>query len=72
MFRWNRPARMIAVRAGNPLSIGVCDGSRAYLGSLADGLPGKVLEVPDNSVVDFTSKGMVTRRFPREVQLEAF
>src|SRR5437868_2018804 len=31
---WNRPGRMIAIRAGNPLSIGLCEG-RAYFGSLA-------------------------------------
>lgn len=56
---WGHPARMVAVRSGNPLSIGEAnDGERFYLGSLAEGLPGKVSEVPDNTGIEFTPKTM--------------
>jgi hypothetical protein len=53
---WSRPGRMIAVRNGNPLWLGEAnDGERFYLASLADGLPGKVNEVPNRSGLEFTT-----------------
>ena len=43
-----KPGRLVAVRQGNPLSIGVAaDGF--YLGSLPFGLPGKVSPMPDDT-----------------------
>lgn len=54
---WNRPGRMIAIRSGNPMSIGWCQ-KRVYIGSLPEGLPGKVTEVFDQSGIEFTTKGM--------------
>jgi glucosamine 6-phosphate synthetase-like amidotransferase/phosphosugar isomerase protein len=57
---WGHPARMVAVRADNPLSVGtIRDGERFYLGSLRDDLPGKVTAVPNNSGLDF-GPGAVT------------
>jgi glutamine---fructose-6-phosphate transaminase (isomerizing) len=51
---WGRPARLVAVRAGNPLSVGmVRGGERYYLGSLPDELPGKVSELQDRTGVEF-------------------
>jgi glutamine---fructose-6-phosphate transaminase (isomerizing) len=51
---WGRPARLVAVRAGNPLSVGmVRGGERYYLGSLPDELPGVVSEIPDGTGVEF-------------------
>lgn len=51
---WGKPARLVAVRRGNPLSVGrVGDGDRFYLGSLADELPGEVVEVPDGTGLEF-------------------
>lgn len=41
---WSRPGKLIALRAGNPLSIGLC-GGRVYLASLQEGLPGKVAQI---------------------------
>ncbi len=56
---WGHPARLIAVRNGNPLSIGECEGGeRFYLGSLAHGLPGTVSEVEDRTGIEFTAKTM--------------
>jgi glucosamine--fructose-6-phosphate aminotransferase (isomerizing) len=56
---WTHPARLVAVRRGNPLSIGeVNGGEQFYLGSLPAGLPGKVAEVPDRTVVEFTPTTM--------------
>lgn len=51
---WKNPGRLVAVRSGNPLSVGVvADGKRYYLGSLADGLPGEVVGVKDGSGMEF-------------------
>jgi hypothetical protein len=51
---WGRPARLVAVRAGNPLSVGMVEGGeRYYLGSLPDELPGKVSEIADRTGVEF-------------------
>jgi glucosamine--fructose-6-phosphate aminotransferase (isomerizing) len=59
MGLWSRPGRLVAIRSGNPLSIGIANGgTRAYLASLPDDLPGKVLSVKDKSGVEFTKKGM--------------
>jgi len=47
---WSRPARLIAIRSGNPLHVGrAAEG--IYLGSLAEELPGAVQSVRDDSVV---------------------
>lgn len=64
---WARPGRMIALRNGNPLALGVCDG-RVYLGSLRDGLPGEIVDVPNGGGVDINGKGMRTIQFVREVK----
>jgi glucosamine--fructose-6-phosphate aminotransferase (isomerizing) len=62
---WGHPARLIAVRAGNPLAIGnVPDGERFYLGSLRPGLPGEVEDVPDYSGLEFGPNGV--RKFAVE------
>jgi glucosamine 6-phosphate synthetase-like amidotransferase/phosphosugar isomerase protein len=56
---WGHPARMVAVRAGNPLSVGeVRSGERFYLASLPDELPGEVREVPDRSGLEFGPSAM--------------
>jgi glucosamine 6-phosphate synthetase-like amidotransferase/phosphosugar isomerase protein len=53
---WNRPARLVAVRQGNPLHVGAtADG--CYLASLAEGLPGDVESLPDESAIEFTNRG---------------
>lgn len=58
---WSRPGRLIAVRAGNPLSVGVCnEGRRFYLGSLDEGLPGTVAEVDNWSAMEFNPRGLDT------------
>jgi glucosamine--fructose-6-phosphate aminotransferase (isomerizing) len=61
---WSRPGRLIAIRDGNPLSLGLCNG-RAYLGSLADGLPGKVVEVEDQSGLDIGASAIKSFTFKR-------
>jgi glucosamine--fructose-6-phosphate aminotransferase (isomerizing) len=50
---WNRPRRMVAIRRGNPLSLGITDGGY-YFGSLAAGLPGDVQEIEDGSALQFS------------------
>jgi glucosamine--fructose-6-phosphate aminotransferase (isomerizing) len=51
---WGRPARLVAVRSGNPLCVGmVRGGERYYLASLPDELPGQVSELPDRTGVEF-------------------
>lgn len=68
---WSRPGRMIAIRHGNPLSVGMCgNGERYYLGSLPEGLPGDVSEVPNRSGFEFTAQGVDLVRFPKVVQRE--
>jgi glucosamine 6-phosphate synthetase-like amidotransferase/phosphosugar isomerase protein len=64
---WSRPGRMVALRSSNPLALGVCEG-RVYLGSLPEGLPGKVLEVPDGGGADFTASGMKAIKFKRNAE----
>jgi glucosamine--fructose-6-phosphate aminotransferase (isomerizing) len=64
---WARPHRMLAIRAGNPLSMGVCKTSRqnrVYLGSLADGLPGDVSEIKDNTGLEFSSRNIDEIKLP--------
>ncbi len=57
---WGKPARLVAVRRGNPLHVGeVRGGERFYLGSLAACLPGLVREVPDGSGVEWTPSQMI-------------
>lgn len=65
---WNRPNRLIAVRAGNPLFLGRCAGPRYYFGSLADGLPGDVSEVEDDTAMEFTVRRLNRRRVPLGVR----
>lgn len=43
---WAKPARLLVVRRGKPLSIGETDAG-SYLGSLAGELPGMTIEIPD-------------------------
>lgn len=62
-----KPGRLIALRSGNPLSMGVCDG-RAYFGSLDDGLPGKIIEIKDCGGVDITKDGARMFKFSRNSQ----
>jgi glucosamine 6-phosphate synthetase-like amidotransferase/phosphosugar isomerase protein len=54
---WNRPARLVAVRQGNPLHIGTL-AEGYYLASLAEGLPGDVECVPDEHAIEFTNRGV--------------
>lgn len=61
---WSRPGRLIALRSGNPLSMGLCKG-RVYLGSLQEALPGKVVQVKDNSGVDFADGLLKDFKFTR-------
>jgi hypothetical protein len=61
---WSRPGRLIALRSGNPLSLGICKG-RVYIASLQEQLPGKVVQVPNNQGIDFTASGMKTIKFSR-------
>ncbi len=68
---WSRPGRMIALRSGNPLALGVCEG-RVYLGSLKEHLPGNVLEVPDGGGADFTRAGMKAIKFSRNIEALPF
>ena len=63
---WSRPGRLVAVRAGNPLHVGtVGKGARHYLGSLPEGLPGKVWGVPDGTGLEFAAGRM--RRLGRDM-----
>ena len=43
---WRKPARLLVVRDGNPLSFGETAGE-FYFGSLSWGLPGKITEIKD-------------------------
>lgn len=47
-----KPGTLIAVRQDNPLHVGKT-GRGFYLASLADGLPGRVSELPNNQAVEF-------------------
>lgn len=62
------PGRVVAVRKGNPLSIG---GTKAgwYLGSLPQGLPANRIHVPDDSAVVFAPRAdgeVRTAHYPLE------
>jgi glucosamine 6-phosphate synthetase-like amidotransferase/phosphosugar isomerase protein len=62
---WSRPARLIALRAGNPLTISECQGGqRFYLGSYSRSLPATHLDVPNGTGVEFTPKRMVQFDLP--------
>jgi glucosamine 6-phosphate synthetase-like amidotransferase/phosphosugar isomerase protein len=54
---WPRPDRLVAVRRGNPLHFGRTE-QGYYLASLADGLPGEVHAIKDNTARLFTRKGV--------------
>jgi hypothetical protein len=43
---WRKPARLLVVRNGNPLSFGETGGGY-YFASLPEGLPGRVTEIKD-------------------------
>jgi hypothetical protein len=43
---WAKPARLLVVRRGKPLSIGETDDG-SYFGSLAGELPGMTMPIPD-------------------------
>jgi hypothetical protein len=49
---WKRPNRVVAVRRGQPLSIGHAE-SGLYIASLATGIPGNVRDLKDNQAVRF-------------------
>jgi len=66
-----KPGRLFALRSGNPLSLGLCDG-RVYLGSLPEGLPGKILNVKDNTGADITKDGARMFRFSRNEEMLAY
>jgi glucosamine 6-phosphate synthetase-like amidotransferase/phosphosugar isomerase protein len=51
-----KPGRLVAVRRGNPLHLGTTDAGH-YIASLPDGLPGRVREVEDRTVTEFTKAG---------------
>jgi glucosamine--fructose-6-phosphate aminotransferase (isomerizing) len=57
-----KPGRLVAVRQGNPLHLGDTGGA-FYLASLAEGVPGKVREVKDETVTEFTEKGATYAAF---------
>jgi glucosamine 6-phosphate synthetase-like amidotransferase/phosphosugar isomerase protein len=52
-----KPGRLVAVRQGNPLHLGTTKHGY-YLASLADGLPGTVREVADDSAIELSGKGL--------------
>jgi glucosamine 6-phosphate synthetase-like amidotransferase/phosphosugar isomerase protein len=54
---WPRPDRLVAIRKGNPLHVSLTE-QGYYLASLADGLPGKVLQFRDGAACLFTRKEM--------------
>jgi glucosamine 6-phosphate synthetase-like amidotransferase/phosphosugar isomerase protein len=54
---WSRPRRLLAVKQGNPLCLGQ-EREGTYLASLSDDLPGDVVEVADNRVLEFTGGKM--------------
>src|SRR5262245_55095300 len=47
-----KPGRLVAVRQGNPLHVGATAGGY-YLASLAEGLPGEVMSVKDDTALEF-------------------
>lgn len=49
---WKHPRRLVVVRRGNPLYLGL-DDTGSYLGSCIDDLPGQVSKVIDNRVLEF-------------------
>lgn len=52
-----KPGRLVIVRNGNPLHVGVTSGGY-YFGSLPAGLPGDVRRMKDDSAMEFTRKGV--------------
>jgi len=59
---WSRPARLVALKAGNPLCLGV-EAKRYYLGSLPDGLPGEVRAFKDGQALEFTASKTHVQEF---------
>jgi len=69
---WSRPARLIAIRAGNPLAVGECPGGRRfYLGSYTRGLPTESRLIPDGTGIEFTPKGVVEFDLPPRTEATA-
>ena len=60
---WSRPNRLIAVRAGNPLSISICKNWSYYIASRPNAKPGNTDEITDGSAMQFTG-----RRLNRKAQ----
>lgn len=52
-----KPGRLVAVRQDNPLSLGESS-EGIWLASLANGLPGKVAAVLNNSAIEITKNGV--------------
>jgi glucosamine 6-phosphate synthetase-like amidotransferase/phosphosugar isomerase protein len=52
---WPRPARLVAIRQGNPLHFSPMS-EGLYLASLADGMPGNACSLKDNTACLFTGK----------------
>lgn len=55
-----KPGRVVAVRQDNPLHVSTT-AEGIYLGSLAEGLPGKADRVPNNTALEFSIAGEVRR-----------
>lgn len=52
---WSRPAQLVIVKKGNPLSIGMSEkGDHYYFASLPEGLPGEVVAPKQNTAIRFT------------------
>jgi glucosamine 6-phosphate synthetase-like amidotransferase/phosphosugar isomerase protein len=58
---WNRPRKLVAVRAGNPLHLAETDGGY-YMGSVNGGFPEEtdVFAVQDHTAICFTCRGIAT------------
>jgi glucosamine 6-phosphate synthetase-like amidotransferase/phosphosugar isomerase protein len=59
---WARPQRLCIVRQGNPLHISETKRG-TYIASLADGMPGSVSEIKDESALDFGPDDTQTQAF---------
>lgn len=61
---WNGPARIVFAKNGNPLHVGETRRS-LYFGSLAEGLPGKIMKVSDMQVGTVTYDGKLRVDIPK-------
>jgi hypothetical protein len=64
---WRKPARLLVVRNGNPLSFAETTGG-FYFGSLPGELPGRVLSITDEyaGVLTYTEDGLRHEAFSIE------